>query len=51
MLGLPGGPLLCLIVLSFTDYQLGAPSISLVGVANYEEMAGDDTVRISSPTR
>ena len=41
------GPLLCLIVLSFTDYQLGAPSISLVGLANYEEMAGDDTVRIS----
>ena len=40
-------PLLCLIVLSFTDYQLGAPSISLVGLANYEEMAGDDTVRIS----
>jgi multiple sugar transport system permease protein len=41
------GPLLCLIVLSFTDYQLGAPSIALVGLANYEEMAGDDTVRIS----
>lgn len=41
------GPLLCLIVLSFTDYQLGAPSLSLVGLANYAEMAGDDTVRIS----
>jgi multiple sugar transport system permease protein len=41
------GPLLCLIALSFTDYQLGAPSISLVGLANYAEMAGDDTVRIS----
>ena len=25
------GPLLCLIALSFTDYQLGAPSISYVG--------------------
>ena len=41
------GPLLCLIALSFTDYQLGAPSISYVGLANYEEMTGDDTVRIS----
>jgi multiple sugar transport system permease protein len=41
------GPLLCLLVLSFTDYQLGAPSISLVGFANYEEMTGDATVRIS----
>ncbi|MFO1159007.1 MAG: sugar ABC transporter permease [Reyranellaceae bacterium] len=41
------GPLLCLIALSFTDYQLGAPSISVVGLANYREMAGDDTVRIS----
>jgi multiple sugar transport system permease protein len=41
------GPLLCLIALSFTDYQLGAPSISYVGLANYDEMTGDDTVRIS----
>jgi multiple sugar transport system permease protein len=41
------GPLLCLIALSFTDYQLGAPSISFVGFANYDEMTGDDTVRIS----
>lgn len=41
------GPLLCLIALSFTDYQLGAPSISYVGLANYQEMTGDDTVRIS----
>jgi multiple sugar transport system permease protein len=41
------GPLLCLIALSFTDYQLGAPSISFVGLANYDEMTGDDTVRIS----
>jgi len=47
MLVFLAGPLLCLFVLSFTDYQLGAPSISLVGLANYEEMTGDDTVRIS----
>jgi multiple sugar transport system permease protein len=41
------GPLVCLIALSFTDYQLGAPSISYVGLANYDEMTGDDIVRIS----
>lgn len=41
------GPLLCLIALSFTDYQLGAPSIANVGLANYQEMTGDDTVHIS----
>lgn len=41
------GPLVCLIALSFTDYQLGAPSISLIGLANYEEMTDDNTVRIS----
>jgi multiple sugar transport system permease protein len=41
------GPLLCLIALSFTDYQLGAPTLSFVGLANYEEMNDDATVRIS----
>ena len=41
------GPLACVVMLSFTDYQLGAPSISLVGVANYVEMAHDETARIS----
>lgn len=41
------GPLVCLIALSFTDYQLGAPSLSFVGLANYEEMNDDATVRIS----
>jgi multiple sugar transport system permease protein len=41
------GPLLCLIALSFTDYQLGAPSLSVIGLANYEEMNEDATVRIS----
>lgn len=44
------GPLVCLFVLSFTDYQLGAPSISLVGLANYQEMTGDETVTISIAT-
>ncbi|WP_428674299.1 carbohydrate ABC transporter permease [Reyranella sp.] len=41
------GPLLAVIGLSFTNYQLGAPSLSFVGVANYVEMTGDETVRIS----
>ena len=41
------GPLASVIGLSFTDYQLGAPSLSAVGFANYVEMAGDDTVRLS----
>lgn len=41
------GPLLAVIALSFTNYQLGAPSLSFVGVANYIEMTEDETVRIS----
>ena len=41
------GPLLAVIVLSFTNYQLGAPSLSFVGIANYVEMTEDETVRIS----
>ncbi len=41
------GPLICVVILSFTDYQLGAPSISLVGLANYVAIANDETVRIS----
>jgi multiple sugar transport system permease protein len=41
------GPLLVVIALSFTNYQLGAPSLSFVGFANYVEMTEDETVRIS----
>ena len=41
------GPLLAVIALSFTNYQLGAPSLSFVGFANYIEMTEDETVRIS----
>lgn len=41
------GPLLAVIALSFTNYQLGAPSLTFVGIANYIEMTGDETVRIS----
>ncbi|MCW5733773.1 MAG: sugar ABC transporter permease [Enhydrobacter sp.] len=41
------GPLLAVIALSFTSYQLGAPSLSFVGMANYIEMTEDATVRIS----
>src|SRR5262249_41192667 len=35
------GPLTAVIALSFTDYQLGAPSLSWVGLANYHEMFAD----------
>lgn len=35
------GPLAGVIALSFTNYQLGAPSFSWIGVANYQEMFGD----------
>lgn len=41
------GPLLVVIALSFTNYQLGAPGLSFVGFANYVEMTEDETVRIS----
>ncbi|MBS0549590.1 MAG: sugar ABC transporter permease, partial [Proteobacteria bacterium] len=41
------GPLLAVVALSFTNYQLGAPSLSFVGLANYIEMTEDETVRIS----
>jgi multiple sugar transport system permease protein len=41
------GPLLAVVALSFTNYQLGAPSLSFVGIANYVEMTEDATVRVS----
>jgi len=41
------GPLLAVVALSFTNYQLGAPSLSFVGIANYLEMTEDETVRTS----
>jgi multiple sugar transport system permease protein len=41
------GPLLAVVALSFTNYQLGQPSLSFVGLANYLEMTEDETVRIS----
>ena len=41
------GPLICVVALSFTNYQLGANTLSFVGFANYLEMTEDVTVRIS----
>ncbi len=35
------GPLAGVIALSFTDYQLGAPTLSWIGLVNYHEMFGD----------
>src|SRR5690606_33099145 len=41
------GPLVSVVLLSFTDYQLGAPSIAFIGFDNYVEMVHDNTVRVS----
>ena len=41
------GPLVAVMALSFTDYQLGAPTLSFTGLANYAEIIEDETVRIS----
>jgi multiple sugar transport system permease protein len=35
------GPSLAVIVLSLTDWQLGAPSLAFIGLANYEQMFAD----------
>ncbi|MCC6869058.1 MAG: sugar ABC transporter permease [Burkholderiales bacterium] len=40
-------PLVSVILLSFTDYQLGASSLAVIGFDNYVEMAHDQTVRVS----
>ena len=41
------GPLAGVIALSFTDYQLGAPSFAWIGLANYQEMFADRVFWIS----
>lgn len=41
------GPLAGVIALSFTDYQLGAPSFSWIGLTNYREMFADRVFWIS----
>lgn len=41
------GPLAGVIALSFTDYQLGAPSFGWIGLTNYQEMFADKTFWIS----
>lgn len=35
------GPVAAVVLMSFTDYQLGAPSWSFVGLTNYIELTGD----------
>ena len=35
------GPLVCVIALSLTDYQLGAPTLRFIGLGNYAEMFAD----------
>lgn len=41
------GPGLAVVLLSVTDYNLGASSIALAGLDNYREIAGDATFRAS----
>ena len=41
------GPLAGVMALSFTDYQLGAPSFSWIGLSNYHEMFADRVFWIS----
>jgi len=41
------GPLVCIALLSLTDYQLGAKALRFVGLANYAEMFGDRVFRRS----
>ncbi|MFN4275619.1 MAG: carbohydrate ABC transporter permease [Ferrovibrio sp.] len=35
------GPVLTVLLLSFTDYQLGAPGFGFIGLDNYTELAGE----------
>lgn len=37
------GPMLAVLALSFTDWQLGMDSFAWIGMSNYQEMFGDDT--------
>ena len=40
-------PLAIVLLLSFTDYQLGAASLRVIGLGNYAEMAWDPTFQKS----
>ncbi len=35
------GPVATVLIISFTDYQLGAPSVGLVGLQNYQDLFSD----------
>jgi multiple sugar transport system permease protein len=41
------GPLVCILVLSLTDYQLGAHTLRFVGTRNYTQMLADPVFRKS----
>lgn len=41
------GPLTCIVLLSLTDYQLGAATLRFVGLRNYTEMFADPVFRKS----
>jgi multiple sugar transport system permease protein len=40
-------PVLAVIVIALTDWQFGAKTLSFVGLANFREMFGDESFRIS----
>jgi multiple sugar transport system permease protein len=41
------GPAAAVVLLSFTDWTLGAPTIAWIGLGNYREMLGDETFWVS----
>ncbi|HCJ73618.1 sugar ABC transporter permease [Rhizobium sp. P007] len=41
------GPLVAVFLLAFTDYQLGAPTVEMIGLANFRQLAGDPVFRQS----
>lgn len=40
-------PTLAAVLLAFTDYELGAPGLSWIGLGNFQELVGDRGFRIS----
>ena len=47
MIALLVGPILAVMALSLTDYQLGAKSLAFIGLENYAAMFGDRVFWIS----
>ena len=41
------GPLVAVLLLAFTDYQLGAPTVEMIGLANFHQLVDDPVFRRS----